>query len=266
MSGSRLGRGRGGRLAVYAGCGAIVMLLIFVYRAAISEMARLRELHEQCAHHQESLAAQLQGEYFINTGTKKKEIEIEKVYINSFFTMYLRSLSLPFIHVVIFEYKVRLEKSLADEKSANAAVKQELQQRATREKSLRDKDTIEATQRYNSLQQDYKTLQTEHQDLQEECNNRQKQALVDSTRLESTLQELRSQLKQAKEDKVHSLEHLKTEYLAIENEKNAVDERNKLLIEAKEKAEMNTQRLEKEVFQLTRELEDAKVRFPNFRK
>lgn len=61
MSGSRLGRGRGGRLALYASGGVAALLLIFFYRAAVSEMTRLQELHEQCAHQQEALAAQLQG-------------------------------------------------------------------------------------------------------------------------------------------------------------------------------------------------------------
>lgn len=84
---------------MYVGCGMVVILLVFLYRAATSEMARLQELNVQCSHQQEALAAQLQ---------------------------------------VIFEYKVRLEKSLAEEKSSNAAVKQELQQRASREKSLRE--------------------------------------------------------------------------------------------------------------------------------
>lgn len=61
MNGSRLGRGRGGRLAIYGGCGVVILLLVLLYRAATSEMARLRELHVQCAHQQEALAAQLQG-------------------------------------------------------------------------------------------------------------------------------------------------------------------------------------------------------------
>lgn len=59
---------------------------------------------------------------------------------------------------------MRLEMSLGEEKSSNAVLKQELQQRASKEKSLRDKDSIEAMQRFNSLQQTYKLLQTEHQD------------------------------------------------------------------------------------------------------
>lgn len=61
MSGSLLGRGRGGRLALYGGCSVVILLLFLLYRAATSEMTRLRELHEQCAHQQEALAAQLQG-------------------------------------------------------------------------------------------------------------------------------------------------------------------------------------------------------------
>lgn len=61
MNGTRLGRGRGGRLAVYVGCGMVVILLVFLYRAATSEMARLQELNVQCSHQQEALAAQLQG-------------------------------------------------------------------------------------------------------------------------------------------------------------------------------------------------------------
>lgn len=61
MSGSRLGRGRTGRLALYGGCGIVILLLVYLYRAATSEMTKLRELHEQCAHQQEALAAQLQG-------------------------------------------------------------------------------------------------------------------------------------------------------------------------------------------------------------
>lgn len=63
MNGTRLGRGRGGRLAVYVGCGMVVILLVFLYRAATSEMARLQELNVQCSHQQEALAAQLQGIY-----------------------------------------------------------------------------------------------------------------------------------------------------------------------------------------------------------
>ncbi|CAD1478107.1 unnamed protein product, partial [Heterotrigona itama] len=219
MSGSRLGRGRGGRLAVYGGCGVVVILLVFLYRAATSEMARLRELHVQCAHQQEALAAQLQ---------------------------------------VIFEYKVRLEKSLAEEKSSNAAVRQELQQRASREKSLRDKDSIEAMQRFNSLQQTYKLLQTEHQDLQEECKKRDQQALEDTSKLETTLRELRSRIRQAREDKEKALEHLKNKFLELDTQKNELEQKYNDMLKSNGGTDSTIEHLKKEVFQLKRELEEAK--------
>lgn len=220
MNGTRLGRGRGGRLAVYVGCGMVVILLVFLYRAATSEMARLQELNVQCSHQQEALAAQLQ---------------------------------------VIFEYKVRLEKSLAEEKSSNAAVKQELQQRASREKSLRDKDSIEAMQRFNSLQQTYKLLQTEHQDLKEECKKRDQQALEDTSKLETTLRELRSRIRQAREDKEKALEHLKTKFLELDTQKNELEQKYNDMLKNNEDTDSTIEHLRKEVIQLKRELDEAKV-------
>ncbi|XP_043257596.1 Golgi integral membrane protein 4-like [Colletes gigas] len=220
MSGSRLGRGRSGRLAVYGGCGVVVVLLVILYRAATSEMTRLRELHVQCAHQQEALAAQLQ---------------------------------------VIFEYKMRLEKSLAEEKNSNAAVKQDLQQRATREKSLRDKDSVEAMQRFSSLQQTYKLLQTEHLDLKEECKKQEKQALEDTKRLEATLQDLRGRIRQSKEEKDKSLENLKTKYLELETEKTRLEEKYQDLLRNHGNANSTIEHLQKKVIQLTLELEDERL-------
>ncbi|XP_026667465.1 Golgi integral membrane protein 4-like isoform X2 [Ceratina calcarata] len=219
MNGSRLGRGRSGRLAVYVGCGLVVLVMVFLYRAATSEMARLRELHIQCAHQQETLAAQLQ---------------------------------------VIFEYKMRLEKSLAEEKSSNAAVKQELQQRATREKSLRDKDSIEAMQRFNSLQQTYKLLQTEHQDLREECKKHEQQALEDTNRLEATLRDLRTRIRQAKEDKEKALENLKTKFLELDTQKTELEQKYNDMLKSNGNIDSTVEHLRKEVIQLKQELENAK--------
>ncbi|XP_015600284.1 Golgi integral membrane protein 4 isoform X2 [Cephus cinctus] len=218
MNGSRLGRGRGGRLAVYGGGGVVLLLLVFLYRAATSEMARLRELNMQCSKQQEALAAQLH---------------------------------------VIFEYKVQLEKSLADEKSSNLAIKQELQHRASREKTLRDKDSMEALQRFNSLQQTYKMLQTEKQDLQEECSNKRKQALEDINKLESTVKDLKGQLLNAREDKVKSLEHLKNKHLELETEKSQLEEKYSELKKSTANSASEMEHLKKEVFQLKRELVEA---------
>ncbi|CAD6237254.1 GSCOCG00002217001-RA-CDS [Cotesia congregata] len=219
MTGSRLGRGRGGRLAVYGGCAIVVFLLVFLYRAATTEMTRLRELHVQCTHQQEALAAQLQ---------------------------------------VIFEYKERLEKSLTEEKNSNAAAKHDLQERANREKSLRDKDSIEALQRFNSLQQEHKLLKTEHQDLRDECEKVHKQALEERSQLETTLQMLRSQIKKAQEDKEQSMEHLKNKYMELETEKTKIEKNYNELMKSNGNTDSTIEHLRKEVFQLQRELEDSK--------
>ncbi|KAG8039869.1 hypothetical protein G9C98_000598 [Cotesia typhae] len=220
MTGSRLGRGRGGRLAVYGGCAIVVFLLVFLYRAATTEMTRLRDLHVQCTHQQEALAAQLQ---------------------------------------VIFEYKERLEKSLTEEKNSNAAAKHDLQERANREKSLRDKDSIEALQRFNSLQQEHKLLKTEHQDLRDECEKVHKQALEERSQLETTLQKLRSQINKAQEDKKQSMEHLKNKYMELETEKIKIEKNYNELMKSNGNTDSTIEHLRKEVFQLQRELEDSKA-------
>lgn len=163
--------------------------------------------------------------------------------------------------LVIFEYKVRLEKSLAEEKSSNTAVKQELQQRATREKTKRDKDSIEATRKYESLQQSYQLLRTEHQDLQDECKKHAKQALDETSKLETTLQDLRGRIRQAQEDKVKSMEHLKNKYLEIQDEKAQLENKYNELLATNGNADSTIDHLRKEVFQLQRELESAKVSF-----
>lgn len=138
-------------------------------------------------------------------------------------------------------------------------MKQELQQRATREKSLRDKDSLEAMQRFNSLQQTYKLLQTEHQDLQDECKKREKQTLDETSRLETTLQDLRARIRQAQEDKIKGLEHLKTKYLEIEDEKTRLQEKYNELMKNRDNTGSTVDHLRKEIFQLRRELESAKV-------
>lgn len=161
---------------------------------------------------------------------------------------------------VIFEYKARLEKSLAEEKSSNAAAKQELQQRASREKSLRDKDSVEAMQRFNSLQQTYKLLQTEHQDLQEECKKREKQTLDETNRLETTLQDLRGRIRQAQEEKTKSMENLKTKYMNLQMNMDRLQAKYNDEMRMKGDTESTIVRLEKEVSQLKRELEKTKVR------
>lgn len=155
-----------------------------------------------------------------------------------------------------------MEKSLAEEKNTNALTKQELQQRATREKSLRDKDSVEALQRFNSLQQQHKLLQSEHQDLKDECTKRQKLALDESNRLESTLQDLRSQSRmKTKEsaDKDKLIESLKSKYLKVETERLEMENKYTGLIKNNSDRDITISHLTKEVFQLKQELDGIKV-------
>lgn len=156
-----------------------------------------------------------------------------------------------------------MEKSLAEEKSSNVAIKQELQQRATREKSLRDKDSIEAMQRFNSLQQTYKILQSEHEDLKEECKKREKLALDETTRLETTLQDLRSQLRQLQKDKEKTMENLKNNYMTLLIDHEKLEKKYNQSARSNSDNEMTILHLKKEVFQLQREikeLRDGKVK------
>ncbi|XP_046743542.1 uncharacterized protein LOC124409757 [Diprion similis] len=222
MNGSRLGRGRGGRLAIYAGSLVALLLLVIAYRAAVSEMARLREIHVQCLHDKETLAAQFQ---------------------------------------MISEYKMRIEKDLADEKSANAAAKQELEHRATMEKSQRDQDLVEANHRYNSLQQEFKTMEVEYKDFRDECGTSQKQASEERTRLERTLEELKVEVKRAQDDRdaaKNTLENFKNKYLAVETDKDRFEHMYNDVVRNNDVVVMENQKLQKHVYQLAHELDEMK--------
>ncbi|XP_008205688.1 uncharacterized protein DDB_G0284459 [Nasonia vitripennis] len=231
MSGSRLGRGRVGRLALLGGGALSIVFIVYLYRSTSAEMARLRDLHVKCAQQQEALAAQLQ---------------------------------------VLYEYKVQLEKTLSNEKSSNAAAKEELQQKASRERSLRDKDSLEAMQRFNSLQQNYKLLQTEHQDLKEDCKKKEDVALNNIKSLESRLQEVRAQLQESKnqlkkagEEKEKSMENLKNKYEQVVQDKETIEEKYNNLKKATGENNGDVERLQKQVIQLQRELEETK-KSPHF--
>lgn len=163
------------------------------------------------------------------------------------------------LFTVIYEYKVQLEKTLSNEKSANAAAKEELQQKASKERSLRDKDSLVAMQRFNSLQQNYKLLQTEHQDLKEDCRKKEDVALDNSKSLEATLKELRIQLKKAAEDREMGMEHLKTKYVELEQEKVQLETKYSNLKTSTGENNSDVERLQKQVIQLQRELDEAKV-------
>lgn len=59
---------------------------------------------------------------------------------------------------VIFEYKIRLEKSLQQEKNDHQQMKEDLQSKVAEEKILKDKTLLESMNKYTSLQQQHKLL------------------------------------------------------------------------------------------------------------
>ncbi|XP_014218058.1 Golgi integral membrane protein 4-like, partial [Copidosoma floridanum] len=157
----------------------------------------------------------------------------------------------------IYEYKVQLEKTLSNEESANAAAKEELQKKASRERSLRDKDSLEATQRFNALQQNYKLLQTEHQDLKDDCKKKEEVALENSKKLEATLLELRQQQKKISQESEKSKQNLENKYLEVMQEKDQMEEKYNELKKSTGENSGYTDHLQKKIIQLQRELEKA---------
>ncbi|KAJ8688573.1 hypothetical protein QAD02_024368 [Eretmocerus hayati] len=215
MNGSRMGRNRMGRVLLL-GCGIVSLsFLVLLYRSASAEIFRLKDLHFKCAQQQEALAAQLQ---------------------------------------VVFTYKEQLEKTLTNEKSANEAAKEELQKKASRERERRDKDSQEAMQRFNALQQSYNILKAERQDLEDDCKKKETIALESSKGLESKLQELR---KKVSDDK-KAIEQLKNKYEQLQQDKEQLDDKYDSLMKAQSQDNGSVQHLQKLVLQLQRELDEAK--------
>ncbi|KAL7291044.1 hypothetical protein TKK_0015180 [Trichogramma kaykai] len=219
MSGSRLARGRASRMAILMVSVVLICCGYYVYRQTRAEMDKLRELHTKCNQQLDTLQAQLQ---------------------------------------VIYEYKVQLEKTLSNEKSANAAVKEELQLKASRERSMRDKDMVEAQQRYKSLQQQYKILQTGHKDLKDDCEKKAKVAYENTNICETKLVDLRKLLKKEKDEKddlSKSLDHLKNKCMDEGQKKEQLEEQYENLVKTNQNDNGELARLQKQVIQLTRELD-----------
>nr|CAD7194489.1 unnamed protein product [Timema douglasi] len=136
-------------------------------------LEEVRKTSEKCQQQQESLSAQLQ---------------------------------------VIFEYKLRLEKSLQQEKADHRQTRDDLTARVSEEKQFREKETQESMNKYTSLQQQYKILQSQHEDLSDECTKIRAshlQSIEDNAKLEAQLQALQSELKQIQSSKEKDLESLK---------------------------------------------------------
>lgn len=64
-----------------------------------------------------------------------------------------------FYFIVIVELKLKLEKSLEDEKREHLKTKEDLNALILDEKQLRDKQNVNSMNRYNEIQQNHEILQ-----------------------------------------------------------------------------------------------------------
>ncbi|VVC41626.1 Hypothetical protein CINCED_3A007100 [Cinara cedri] len=114
--------------------GFICMVLVFsailyIFHETHSELEDYRQSASSCTHHLESISSQLQ---------------------------------------IVVENKLKLERSLEDEKNEHMKTKEELNARILDEKQLRDKQNLEAVNRYNDLDQTRAALEKEEKEIRDE--------------------------------------------------------------------------------------------------
>ncbi|XP_075213099.1 uncharacterized protein LOC142319564 isoform X2 [Lycorma delicatula] len=230
MSSARMVRGTKSRLVLYI-CAALVLCgATYLFHNSQNQLDEVRRAAATCSQQQESLSAQLQ---------------------------------------VIFEYKLRLEKSLQKEKAEHKETKDECQNRAQEEKLQREKETLESVKKYNALQQHYKLLQSNHKDLTEECDKLRKtklETVEEVSKLEHKVQSLRQELQQVKEENNKTLQDNKLKYEALLHEKELLEKENARLKENSgpvsdrvNKLEMTNRQLETELTQMKNALEQCKA-------
>lgn len=229
MSGSRLVRGTRSRLFLYLGVVAVVGLAVYVFHGAQLQLDDARKVADKCQQQQESLSAQLQ---------------------------------------VIFEYKMRLEKSLQQEKTEHRQTREELESKATEEKTRRDKENLESTNKYAALQQQYKLLQSQHEDLSEDCKKvrvEQLHGLEERSKLELQVQAVQAELEQVQASHKKSLSSLKTEYMKLEVENDQLQKQRDNLKKGTTQSSDRVNFLEKQNIQLRRELEKIQKELDSYK-
>jgi len=188
----------------------VVGMAVYVFHGAQLQLDDARKVADKCQQQQESLSAQLQ---------------------------------------VIFEYKLRLEKSLQQEKADHRKTHEELEKRADSEK--------EANNKHSALQQQYKLLQSQHEDLSEDCHKAQMTQVKEQSKLESQVQTIKAELAQVQAAHKKSLNSVKLEYTKLEVENARLQKELSDLREQTSKTSNKIDFLEKENVQLQKELEKA---------
>ncbi|XP_067005853.2 Golgi integral membrane protein 4 isoform X2 [Anabrus simplex] len=212
---------RGTKGRLFVYLGIVVFIGVVIYFFQL-QLQELQQKSDKCQQQQESLSAQLQ---------------------------------------VIFEYKLRLEKSLQQDKADHRQMREELQARVEEEKQLREKENLESINKYTSLQQQYKLLQSQHEDLTDECNKlrvTQLQGLEERSKLESAVQAVQQELEQFHIAKEKEMESLKSQFLRLEVENDRLEKQNKELASHTQDFTSRANHLEKENIQLKNEITELK--------
>lgn len=133
---------------------------------------------------------------------------------------------------MIFEYKLRLEKSLQKEKAEHRQTKEKLLAQVDEEKQTKEKENLEISNKLNLIQEKYDLLQNEHEALNDEftkLKNKQKENNEAQQELKKQADELKNQLELMKTEKDQVIEKLKAENEILSNEKRKlIDENEKL--------------------------------------
>lgn len=114
---------------------------MYVIHETQVELDGVRHSSTSCSRQLESISSQLQGT--INTATG---VFIWKTIKYTYFT-------------VLVEHKLKLERSLEEEKREHIKTKEELNELIQDEKQLRDKQNVDSMIRYNELERNHEVLQ-----------------------------------------------------------------------------------------------------------
>ncbi|XP_014282483.1 Golgi integral membrane protein 4 isoform X2 [Halyomorpha halys] len=220
MSSSRLVRGAKTRMFAIVCLICVLGAVVFVFHGTQSKLAEVQKLVNSCNQQQESLSAQLQ---------------------------------------VIFEYKVRLEKSLTKEKEDHKLTKETLEGKLTDERKVREKENLESKNKYDALVQQNKFLQTQLDDLKENEKSQVFKLNEEAEDLKKELEMLRKENKDLLKKKDVDLEHLKSEYLKQQDDIIKLTQEKEDL---KNLMPKNNQidHLDKENYQLKEEMEKLKTK------
>ncbi|KAG8312196.1 hypothetical protein J6590_028429 [Homalodisca vitripennis] len=162
----------------------------------------------------------------------------------------------------IFEYKLRLEKSLQKEKTDHKQTRDECQNRARQDKDDRERELVEAANKYSALQQSTSLLQSKQKDLEEENNELRKKNLklldeIDIQKKQFTAKFIEEQQLRATKEK--AIENVKNRNLELEVKYNKLAEEYEVLKKDKVPESSRLGSLEKVKLQLERELENTKT-------